>query len=125
MRKIGFLASIFLVLSCLVAPAQTPVISKSGPYIPLGYCQITSLGSAANLVTASCSTGSVPFGSIIAEICVSTASVRYRDDGTAPTTTLGMPVAAGTCYAYAISPLSKASFIAVSGSPVLDILFYR
>lgn len=118
----------FLGLTSSFALAQssgTPVVSKSGPYQPLGYCQITSLGSAVALVTASCANGSVPGGATIAQICVSTANVRYRDDGVNPTTSIGMPVLAGTCYAYAITPLSQAVFIAVSGSPVLDISFYR
>lgn len=113
---VSFIGSVF---------AQTPVTSKSGPYVPLGYCQITSLGSAVSLVTASCSTGSVPVGATIVEICVSTANIRYRDDGVNPTTSVGIPVSAGTCYAYAVIPLSQAAFIAVSGSPVLDISFYR
>ena len=100
-------------------------IVKSGPYAPLGFCQITSLGSAVALVTASCSTGSVPAGAVIAEICVETASVRYRDDGTAPTAAVGIIVTAGTCYSYAIIPLTAVQFIAVSGSPVVDVAFYK
>lgn len=111
------------------ANAQSNVIAKSGPYVPLGYCQITSLNSAVALVTASCATGSVPAGATIAEICVETASVRYRDDGTAPTTTVGMPVVATAtspnCYAYAIIPMTAVQFIAVSGSPVVNVLFYK
>lgn len=115
---------------CGATYAQAPVISLSGPYVPLGYCQITSLGTAVALVTASCSTGSVPAGATIAEICVSTAGVRYRDDGTAPTTTTGIPATPGSttspnCFAYSIKPLSKSQWIAASGSPVMDILFYK
>jgi hypothetical protein len=122
--------SIFFSIICGSGWAQTPVESKSGPYVPLGYCQITSLGSAVALVTASCATGSVPTGATIAEICVETASVRYRDDGTAPTTTVGMLVAPTSstipaCFAYSVIPLTAAQFIAVSGSPVIDVLFYR
>jgi len=112
------------------ATAQTPVTSKAGPYTPLGYCQITSLGSPVSLVTASCSTGSVPAGATIAEICVETQTIRYRDDGVAPTTTIGMPVAPGSstfpsCFSYSIIPLSAMQLIAVSGSPVVDVSFYR
>jgi hypothetical protein len=111
------------------ALAQTPV-RVSGTYIPLGYCQITSLGSAVALVSASCSTGAVPAGATILEICVETAEVRYRDDSTAPTTSLGMPVAPLSstvpfCFQYAATPLSQLQFIAVSGSPVVDVAFYK
>lgn len=109
--------------------AQTTTIVKSGPYLPIGYCQITSLSSATALVTASCSSGSVPSGAVIAEICVETASVRYRDDGVAPTTTVGIPVVPSAtspqCYAYAIIPLTVVQFIAVSGSPVVNVSFYK
>lgn len=114
---------------CGPAPAQTPVVAKSGPYTPLGFCQITSLSSAAALVTASCSSGSVPVGATIAEICVETAGIRYRDDGTAPTTSVGIPVeptsTSPLCYAYSIIPLSQVQFIAISGSPVVDVSFYK
>lgn len=123
----------FLVLlsaSHLFAQAITPVLSKSGPYQPLGYCQITSLATAKSLVSASCSSGSVPIGATIIEMCVSVQTIRYRDDGVAPTTTLGMPVAPNsstlpTCFAYAITPLSAMQLIAVTGSPIIDISFYR
>lgn len=124
--------SIFLVTPVLLAlanPAKPQSIVKSGPYVPLGHCQITSLASAVALVTASCSSGSVPAGATIAEICVETAGIRYLDDGTAPTTSLGIPVVptstAPACYAYAIIPLTAVQFIAISGSPVIDVAFYK
>lgn len=112
-----------------VALAQTPVVATSGPYTPLGYCQITSLGSAVALVAASCSSGTVPTGASIAEICVEVAAVRYRDDGTAPTATIGMPVVPSStspsCFAYAIKPLSAMNLIAVTGSPIVNVNFYK
>lgn len=108
----------------------TPFPSKSlGNYAPLGFCQITSLASAVSLVTASCATGSVPTGATIAEICVEAAGIRYRDDGTAPTTTVGIPVeptsTSPICFAYAVNPLSNMQLIAISGSPVVNALFYK
>lgn len=129
MKNILIYFSLFIA-SIGVSYAQTPVIAKSGPYIPLGYCQITSLGSAVALVTASCSTGSVPAGATITEICVETASVRYRDDGTAPTSSIGILVAPSSssipnCFAYAVIPLTAMQLIAVTGSPVVDVSFYR
>lgn len=115
-------------LGVLPASAQTPV-RVSGSYTPLGHCQITSLASAVALVTASCSTGAVPAGATIAEICVETAGIRYLDDGTAPTASLGIPVVPSStvpvCYAYAATPLSQVQFIAISGSPTIDVAFYK
>ena len=63
----------------------------------------------------------------IAQICVETATVRYRDDGVAPTSSTGMPVAGGTtpsCFQYA-GPLSQIQFIAVSATATIDVLYYN
>jgi hypothetical protein len=130
MIKSLILSSILLLSSILPSFSQAPVVSKAGPYTPLGYCQITSLGSAVFLVTASCATGSVPAGATIAEICVSTQTIRYRDDGVAPTTSVGMPVAPNSstlpnCFSYAIIPMTAMQLIAVTGSPTIDISFYK
>lgn len=94
-----------------------------GIYVPDGYCQITVLTSAVNLVTASCSTGSVPAQGIVAEICVSGQAIRYRDDGTAPTASIGIPVAAGTCFQYA-GNIAKLSVIQQSATATVDASFY-
>lgn len=63
-----------------------------------------------------------------AMICVETAGVRYRDDGTAPTASVGIPLVpvsstVPTCNMY-FGPLSKIQFIAISGSPTMDISYY-
>jgi hypothetical protein len=124
-----FLAGLLSFALASSAFAQGTTIVKSGPYKPLGHCQITSLASAVALVTASCSSGSVPAGAVIAEICVEVAAVRYLDDGTSPTTSLGILAAPSSatlpnCFAYAIKPMTQVKFIAVSGSPVIDVAFY-
>jgi hypothetical protein len=82
---------------------------------PLGYQQITSLASAANLTP--------PAGATAALITVETASVRWRDDGTAPTTSLGMLLTAGQSFTY-YGNLSAIQFIAVSGSPTVNVAYY-
>lgn len=100
-----------------------------GPYRfqPMGYCQITSLSSAVAIVTASCSTGSVPAQAIEAEICVSGAAIRYRDDGTSPTTSLGIPVGAGVCYPYSVSEggFGALFMIQQTTGATVDIAFYK
>lgn len=90
--------------------------NSPNPYTPLGYQQITSLTTAQALT--------VPSGATVAFITCETAGVRYRDDGTAPTATIGMPLAAGGQLVYSGS-LSAIRFIAQSGSPVLDISYYK
>lgn len=77
-----------------------------------------------NTTVATATALTVPSGAKLAEICVATADVRYRDDGTDPTSTVGMPVSAGTCFPYA-GPLSAVKFIAQSGSPTINVSYYK
>lgn len=60
---------------------------------PLGYQQYTSLASATNLA-------SIPANATNAVIAVEGAGIRWRDDGTAPTASVGMPVTNGQTFAY-------------------------
>lgn len=83
----------------------------------LGYQQVTSLGSATGLP-------SIPTKAVIAVVTVETAGVRWRDDGTAPTATVGMPIAANGSVSFLETPLSAIQFIAQTGSPVLDVAYY-
>jgi hypothetical protein len=106
-------AAIILAL-CLATAAH----AQNG-HPALGYQQITSLASATNL-TVPTANGFASW----ALICVETAAVRWRDDGTAPTASIGQPLAAGQCFQYA-GPLATIQFIAQSGSPVLDVSYYR
>jgi hypothetical protein len=81
----------------------------------LGYQQLTSLSSAAALT--------VPAGATVALIHAESQSIRWRDDGTAPTTTVGMPVAAGENIFFTGS-LSGFKAIEVSASAKLNISYY-
>lgn len=53
-----------------------------------------------------------------------TAPVRWRDDGGAPTAAIGPEVPAATYYGYS-GTMSALQFIAASGSPLLNVAFYR
>lgn len=90
---------------------------SSAPYnfTPLGYQQIT---------VSALSTLTIPTGAIFAYLTVETSPIRYRDDGTAPTSTVGYPVAVGTQLYYA-GTLSAVQLIAQSGTPVVDVLYYK
>jgi hypothetical protein len=84
-------------------------------YVPRGYQQVTATASSQGLT--------VPAGATVALITVSTAAIRWRDDGTPPTAAIGVPIAiAGTLEYW--GTLSAFKFIAQSGSPVLDISYY-
>ena len=86
------------------------------PFVPLGYQQITSLATSTSLT--------VPGGATAALITVSVASVRYRDDGTAPTASIGMPISPSGSPLLYQGTLSAIQFIQVTAGAVLDILYY-
>jgi hypothetical protein len=66
----------------------------------------------------------VPKGALCAYITVETASVRRTNDGTAATTTVGTLFAAGTQWADC-GALAQYKFTAVSGSPTLDVEYFK
>jgi hypothetical protein len=51
-------------------------------------------------------------------------AVRYRDDGIAPTTTVGMPLAVGVSLQYT-GPLANVQFIQQTSGALLNILYYK
>ena len=73
-------------------------------------------------MVSTCS-GGIPARTVWAVICVETANIRYRDDATNPTASVGIPVLAGQCMGYR-SRFSALAIIAQSGSPVVNISFY-
>lgn len=91
---------------------------------PLGYQQIV----AATLVAATKLTVPAPIGGYnpgyaVIQCDVASTAVRWRDDGTAPTTTVGMILSAGQELDYS-GDLSMIQFIASTGSPILNVSFY-
>lgn len=86
-----------------------------GNMVPMGYQQISSLSSATGLT--------VPNGARVALITAESQGVRFRDDGTAPTATVGMPLAADTKFQYT-GNLSKIKFIEQAASAKLNVLYY-
>ncbi len=112
------LPALALLLSATPSAAQK---RTAADYIgPLGYCQLTSVSSATAISTCS---GGIPARTGWAVLCVETAAIRWRDDGTNPTTSVGMPITAGNCFYYS-GTMSALSVIAQSGSPVVNISFY-
>jgi hypothetical protein len=63
-----------------------------------------------------------PAGAAVAVMTATTASVRYRDDGTAPDATHGVVIPSGVAPFYYAGDLSKIQFISATG--VLDVLYY-
>ena len=85
---------------------------------PLGFQQL----SASNLSSAYPLTP--PAGANVALLNPETANVRWRDDGVAPTATVGMLLIADAFIEY-WGNLSAIQFILVSGSPLLNVSYYR
>jgi hypothetical protein len=91
--------------------------------IPAGFAQITALsanGSGLPLSGVSTAGGS-------ASCCIITCEgtgIRWRDDGVAPTAGVGYPLAAGDSLIYC-GPLTAFQMIPQSGTPTVDIAFYR
>ena len=81
----------------------------------LGYQQITSLSASTALT--------VPAGATMALIVAETQAVRWRDDGTAPTASVGMPLATGTSLSYD-GDLKAIRFIQQTASAVLNVSYY-
>lgn len=81
----------------------------------LGYQQITDLSSAAALT--------IPPGATLALIVPETQNVRWRDDGTAPTASVGMPIYVGASLSYD-GDLNRIRFIQEAASAKLNISYY-
>lgn len=62
-------------------------------------------------------------GSKVAIIQAETGGIRYRDDGTPPTSTVGMLIPANTSVAYQ-GDLTTIKVIQASGAATVNILYY-
>jgi len=90
----------------------------------IGYQQITSLSSAQPLtVPAVDPVTGLNQKPNIALITPETNGVRWRDDGVAPTASVGMPLAAGVTLQYD-GDLKKIQFIEQTASAKLNISYY-
>jgi hypothetical protein len=95
-----------------------PVEAAEGAVALKGYQQITSLSSATSLT--------VPDGCFMAIITPETQGVRWRDDGTAPTASVGMPLSAGASFKYTggYDGLKALKFIEQAASAKLNVAYY-
>jgi hypothetical protein len=84
-------------------------------FVPLGYQQITV--TVLQGLT-------VPAAANCALITAEAEAVRYRDDGVAPSATVGMPLAVGALLEYG-GDLSALQFIAQTAGGIINVLYYR
>lgn len=90
-------------------------------YIPTAYEQLSVSSSAVGL-TASKYKPAQGHPANLALIRCSTANVRWRDDGTDPTASVGVPLNAGEILNYE-GDLSKVKFIRQSADATLDVAY--
>lgn len=87
-----------------------------GNMTPTGYEQITSLSTVQVLT--------IPSGSQLALLQAESQDVRWRDDGTAPGTTVGMILATGIPLLYN-GDLSALKFKETTASGKLNVSYYK
>lgn len=100
----------------VVQPAF-PMPVAAGKETPLGYAQLPSLSAATAL-------SSIPAGATRAVLQAEGQNVRWRDDGTNPSSTTGMLIFAGQLVEYA-GALASIKFIEVAGGAKLNVSYYK
>jgi hypothetical protein len=89
----------------------------------IGYEQITSVSSSTALNVPLVDKNGLSCKASFALITPETQSVRWRDDGTAPTSSVGMPLSAGVTLQYD-GDLSKIRFIEQLSGAKLNVSYY-
>lgn len=89
----------------------------------IGYQQITSLSAAAGLTVPTIDKNGNKQQPTFALIIAESKDVRWRDDGTDPTASVGMPLAIGVPLQYD-GDLTRIKFIETSASAKLNISYY-
>lgn len=125
------LSAVISAAPLLSAHAQSPNLPNgsfvgvvgSMPYRSqeLQFCQT----SISNVATAIGCSGTLPANSTVVYFQPETSAIRCRGDGSAPTASVGQPVAVGQQMTYAAQPLSNLQCIAQSGTATVDEWFFR
>jgi hypothetical protein len=89
----------------------------------IGYQQITSLSAAAGLTVPAVDKSGNKQQPTFALIIAEGKDVRWRDDGTNPTASVGMPLAVGVPLQYD-GDLTNIKFIETAASAKLNISYY-
>lgn len=93
----------------------------------LGYGQFAAGGVDASTLLSTISVNGVvgiPAGTTLAIISPAAQAVRWRDDGTAPTAAVGMPLAIAAELRYTAANFATLRFIAQAAGAVLNVTFY-
>lgn len=94
---------------------------------PLGYAQLTSIDSSTLVNTAtfgSATAAGIPAGTQLLLITPQTQAIRWRDDGTAPTATVGYPLAVGQELRYTAHGQNNLRVISQVAGAAINIVAY-
>lgn len=128
MKRHTLFSAILIAFMMCAAGANAQITVPGQPMTPLGYCQLTSLGTAAGL--ASCS-GGIPTGSNAVALRAEAQALRYRADGstTAPTASVGMPMLVADPLLFlqsgSVANLTALRFIEQTSGGKLNVIFYK
>ncbi len=104
-----------------VAPTAASVdatgAQKAPLYTPLGFRQVTSTASAFALPTP-------PAGTRRVIVQAEAQALRWRDDGTDPTATVGMTIVSGGELRYDGATVGALKLIAASAGAIANIAYY-
>lgn len=95
---------------------------------PLGYRQVTGLNTLKTLADGQAIDGvttGIPTGAQYCIIQVESQVVRWTDDGSIPTATKGMRIAAGGELFCDVAQLSALKFLEEAASAKLNVAFYK
>lgn len=95
----------------------------------LGYAQAAAGAIDASTLISSLTFGSaaaagIPPGTVLLLITPAAQAIRWRDDGTAPTTAVGYPLAVGSELRYTGNNLAALRVIAQTAGAVLNVVAY-
>lgn len=108
-------------LLCLALMAPISAKADSGiRRVPCGYWQATVTTLTPVAIPAACGTNPQ-----LAVIKAEAQALRYRDDGTVPTATVGQPIAVADAPIQYEGTISALQFIAQVSGGIVDILFYK
>jgi hypothetical protein len=102
----------------LIATAAACMLSSAALAISLGYQQMTSVSTAS-----AASLPSIPSNAASVLVAVEISGIRWRDDGTDPTSTVGIPVSAGQSLCYG-NEVARFRVIGQTAGATINVTYY-
>lgn len=109
-------------------PAGTTIVAQlTGPAGGAGTYQtsVATTSSGNALTTSGIPVDATGRSANMVVLTVETANIRWRDDGAAPTTAIGMLIVAASAPLTYVGAIANFQLVAVTGSPVVDAAYYR